>query len=1589
MFKNLRIFNKKSDYTSKKGEFEYPTCSYVEAEDWVYFMEPVPTVNSFNVTLSYSTTVLDASGGTATPYYSFTQDVSYDNGTSKTFTGNSTYPHSEAVIEWVNANEMGVVSADTKGTVTSNQTIVSTPIIKVKLNGAEATATTTIYQQENKIVSSSVTNGDVTYSDITKGTITNATIPASGSDTSYHASATNGTQIKYDGGDVTSYTYTSTATREDVEGASQETLTIIPNISSISATANTRGTATGNVITITSATVTWSANGKSVSDTMSIFQAKNGLVDTWSSGGTYSYGNLVKGSVSNATISAAGGSKTVTPTTGTQTWSKTATHAWSSYTSTAKASAVTEQASSGTYTITPSPTSFNASADSRGTVTGDKLTIKTQVITWSSDYTNESLTSTGYIYQEANNCTTSITYTYGNITKGSISNKTIPASGGNATATVGNGSQGRTGVTTSAYTSNAELTAITVNDTHSVTPNITQLYGSANSRGTVTGDKLTVTSSTVTWSLNGKSASDTVYVYQEANTRSVKSTAVTYSDITKGTITATPSSIEYTGGTSVINATKGSQTWEEITTYSYTSKEESTAKTNNGTIEVTPTVNPTALTFTLAEGTEDICKTATATWSANGKSATDTVRVCQSAVVVTGQSTDYTYGAITKGTITNATIPASGSSTNYTASASNGSQPYTAITYNDFSDGHREEVSRTTGTNLVSASPSSISATASTRGTVTGSQLTIKSSGVTWSANGKSATDTMYIYQQANEVTSTTTARTYTWGNVTAGTITDATVPASGGTKSASAGNGSQKYTAYTATTYYYTSKASDSANTNSSSSTSSITPDYSSTSATGSHLGTTTSTTKTLASRDVKWSGGGSKSASGRMYVYQEANVKTYKTSGVTQGSVTYGDVTAGTVTNATIPASGSSSNYTASASNGSQTSARTDTPWSSYTYTSTSSSTSNGQSYVVSGTVVVTPSPSSISATASTRGTVTGSQLTIKSSGVTWASKDGTTSKNKTNTMYVYQGKNEITGTTYGTPSGLTLTVSDIAAGGGTVSSGTIGGTCKQKVTSSYTSNAISSQTLTITTYSGSYGTKVTAGTLGTTVTTAKKKIGTLTYTYTANNKSNTCSATVYQGINSKSQSGTSTSYGSKTYGNVTAGTITNATVAASGGTKTATAGNGSQSWTRTATPYTAYTYTSGATGKTDGSSYTDSGNDTVSPSTSSISATGSNLQRTEKAKTTLSSTTVTWKSLDGTTSKNKTDTMYVYQQANVCTLSYGTPSGVTLTVSDIPAKGGTISTGTLNSSYCDQKRTSSYTSNASSSETITILYSGSYGTKVTAGTLGTTVTTAKKKIGTLTYTYTANNKSNTCSATVYQGINSKSQSGTSTSYGSKTYGNVTAGTITNATVAASGGTKTATAGNGSQSWTRTATPYTAYTYTSGATGKTDGSSYTDSGNDTVSPSTSSISATGSNLQRTEKAKTTLSSTTVTWKSLDGTTSKNKTDTMYVYQQANSVRYTGGEWANSDAYNTLTSCRTYRVNNNVYQTYTSGVQNAVSSSTFKWSCDGDVTGSGSGTSGNFCPGSPYGGYGSGHIEVKTSDGMYIIASATVTVQA
>lgn len=184
-------------------------------------------------------------------------------------------------------------------------------------------------------------------------------------------------------------------------------------------------------------------------------------------------------------------------------------------------------------------------------------------------------------------------------------------------------------------------------------------------------------------------------------------------------------------------------------------------------------------------------------------------------------------------------------------------------------------------------------------------------------------------------------------------------------------------------------------------------------------------------------------------------------------------------------------------------------------------------------------------ISYTATYTGSATGATLNTSTGAVTWASR-GTTTGDARSISVTYglsyyfthdstyggskitgntdsmtatctQAANAITATTYGTPTGLSLAVSDISAAGGTISSGTVSGTISQTRTYTYTSTSTSSSTINPTASSASYSTAISASSLGTTLASRTSK-GTLTYYYTCNGKQGSASATVYQAANTR---------------------------------------------------------------------------------------------------------------------------------------------------------------------------------------------------------------------------------------------------------------------------------------------------------------------------------------------------------------------------------------------------------------------------------------------------------------------------------------
>lgn len=235
--------------------------------------------------------------------------------------------------------------------------------------------------------------------------------------------------------------------------------------------------------------------------------------------------------------------------------------------------------------------------------------------------------------------------------------------------------------------------------------------------------------------------------------------------------------------------------------------------------------------------------------------------------------------------------------------------------------------------------------------------------------------------------------------------------------------------------------------------------------------------------------------------------------------------------------------------------------------------------------------------------------------------------------------------------------------------------------------------------------------------------------------------------------------TSGGETIYNPVTAGAISNKTIPASGGSATATAGDGSQSWT-TNKKYRHDTYSSGSVADV---LIEDSkiGTDTIKPSVGSVSGSAESKGTTVSDVTTVKEQAVTWTGKGG---KKATGTMYIYQAANAATdITYGVPAISSFTVDDIPASGGSISSGSVSYS---QSRTQNYTSGATAQ--LSNLSSGgtiTYSTAVSASSLGTTVK-PRYKIGTLTATVTMNGQSASKDVNVYQAANHANYSDVSVS-------------------------------------------------------------------------------------------------------------------------------------------------------------------------------------------------------------------------------
>lgn len=413
-------------------------------------------------------------------------------------------------------------------------------------------------------------------------------------------------------------------------------------------------------------------------------------------------------------------------------------------------------------------------ASNRTTIAGNKRAI---VVTgkYSNTFDGQIVSSIITIYQEANEAS------YGVLTGGSISASDIPASGGTSSTSISNMSQ------TISYTSGSTR-AGTV--TYSKTNEIT-----VSSLGTTVKVRTKVGQVTVTYTgEGGATANKTVDIYQAEN----KVTNSNYNP--RITAYGTPtisigSGLTAAGGSATVSASvTNTETYNTL--YSSGATGPNQTRSVGGSLSISMTVNGNSR-FSLSGntithssmGTNETTDTITIKAVNDGdssKSATASKSITNSKTVKSTSGGVYTYGNITAGTITNATIPASGGSA--TAKAGNGTQSWnksaTVTTY-QYDSGSTKDVTTedaSSGTNNVSPSIASIEATASSKGTTISSQTTVKTQAVTWSANGKSASGTMYIYQAANSIDSYNYG---SWNIVISANPT--TIAASGGTSTITA----------------------------------------------------------------------------------------------------------------------------------------------------------------------------------------------------------------------------------------------------------------------------------------------------------------------------------------------------------------------------------------------------------------------------------------------------------------------------------------------------------------------------------------------------------------------------------------------------------------------------------------------------------------------------------------------------------------------------------------------------------------------------------------------------------------------------------
>lgn len=503
--------------TSKRSMKFIGKCKKDSSKQVILTVEQEASTYTYDLTLNSDNTEIAAKGGTATitavlKTYRNGNLVSTDNVTP-VLSGSAT---------GFSISGTKVTASNRTTTVGSRRSIVVTGKYSNTFDGQTVSSTITIYQEANKASYGALTGGSILASDI----------PASGG-----TSSTNVTNMSQ------TISYTSGSTRA---GTVTYSKTSEITVSSLGTTVKAR-TKVGQV------TVTYTGEGSvTANKTVDIYQAENKVTNSNYNPRITAYGTPTI-SIGNG-LTAAGGSASVSASvTNTETYNTL-------YSSGATGPNQTRNVG-GSLSI-----SMTANGNSRFSLSGNTIIHSSMGTNETTDTVTIKAVNDGDSSKSATafkSITNSKTvksisggvYKYGYVTSGPITNATIPASGGSATAKAGNGTQNwskSATITTYQYDSGSTKDVTTEkasSGTNNVSPSIASIEATASSKGTTVSSQTTIKSQPVIWSANGESAGATMYIYQEAN----KIESYNYGSWNIG-ITANPTTIAASGGTSTIDA---------------------------------------------------------------------------------------------------------------------------------------------------------------------------------------------------------------------------------------------------------------------------------------------------------------------------------------------------------------------------------------------------------------------------------------------------------------------------------------------------------------------------------------------------------------------------------------------------------------------------------------------------------------------------------------------------------------------------------------------------------------------------------------------------------------------------------------------------------------------------------------------------------------------------------------------------------------------------------------------------------------------------------------------------------------------------